>query len=467
MHDKNYKYLASITFKNKQKYCEKHNYPLLLKTDNWKPIPMGFEKAYLIKEALQQYPECKWVFFSECDTFITNMNIKLEDIIENEQNHAVLTTDGNGINSGSFFIRNSPEGINYLNEIINNIGKFNHEQDFFQHCYNSNNYKNIISVYPQRMFNSYIYNCRQYTSMPHCYTKNFNLGLDYFGNNGSWEKGDFMFHLPGMSLDDRIIILDKYNMENNKKSIVFFTWITDDYKNSIVDFDNFYKSFKYFHPDIDLKVFGQDEINKLFNEKKWLYSDNCKASFAKLLYNDYDLVVNIDSDFYIFDRLDEIIKGDYEIAACANYNSCMNVELNKQSVNGIDINYVSKENYIQGGLIASTSKKFWDDYEDLSKKLSKNLPLRENDVLNILFYNGNYKTKILDGDCNFNSTNFKQYYNCASLSRENNVIVLNDKLYLDGKPVKSYHVARGSGRKLRMHQLFSNDVNNWFFSKIL
>jgi hypothetical protein len=65
------------------------------------------------------------------------------------------------------------------------------------------------------------------------------------------------------------------------------------------------------------------------------------------------------------------------------------------------------------------------------------LPLRENDVLNILFYSGNYKTKILDGDCDFNSDNFKCYYNCASLGRENQVYVNtnNDKLYLGNKPV--------------------------------
>ena len=210
MHDKNYTDLANITLKNKQKYCEINNYPLLLKTDNWRPIAMGFEKAYLIKDAIQQYPECKWIFFSECDTFITNMNIKLEDIIQNEERHVVLTTDGNGINAGSFFIRNSPEGNHYLNEIIHSIGKFNNEQDFFQHCYNSNNYKNIISVYPQRKFNSYIYHCNHYTNNKNAFSSNFNLGLDYFGNNGSWEKGDFMFHLPGMPLQYRILILNTF-----------------------------------------------------------------------------------------------------------------------------------------------------------------------------------------------------------------------------------------------------------------
>jgi hypothetical protein len=65
-----------------------------------------------------------------------------------------------------------------------------------------------------------------------------------------------------------------------------------------VDFDAFGLSFKKFYPDIDLIVFNDTTIQKLFSDKPWLNTDNCKASFAKLLYNEYDLVVNVDADFY-------------------------------------------------------------------------------------------------------------------------------------------------------------------------
>ena len=80
----------------------------------------------------------------------------------------------------------------------------------------------------------------------------------------------------------------------------FYTWITANFKNTNTDFDSFYKSFKYFHPEIDLIVFEQPTIDKLFNEKPWLNSTNCKASFAKLICDDYDLLVGVDSDFYFF-----------------------------------------------------------------------------------------------------------------------------------------------------------------------
>lgn len=203
LHNDKYKDLADITFNNKKNYCEKHNYPLLAKTDKWYNIPMGFEKAFLIKDAFVKYPTCEWVFFSECDTMITNMDIKLEDIIKNEDKHFVITTDINGINAGSFFVRNSQQGKEFLQAMIYHIGKCNNEQDFILYSYFiSCNYKNIISLYPQKSFNSYDY---------YVFGDRYPSGLDMFGNNGRWEKGDFIIHFPDRPLQERIDLAKKYS----------------------------------------------------------------------------------------------------------------------------------------------------------------------------------------------------------------------------------------------------------------
>lgn len=248
--------------------------------------------------------------------------------------------------------------------------------------------------------------------------------------------------------------------------IAFYTWMTDDFKYGKIDYNSFHNSFKVFHPDIDLIIFGDQEIHKLFSEKPWLNSENCKPSFAKLIYNDYDLVVNIDSDFYFFDRCQEIIDADYDIAACANYNVYCNTSMKKQTVEDITTPEISEIDYIQGALIASTSKKFWDEYEELNKKLAHKLPIKENDVFNLMWYSGKYKTKILDGDVDYRSPNFKQYYNCASLRREPNAILKNDKVYLDDKPMRSYHCGFGPWRKPRVHELFSKQISEWFYNKV-
>lgn len=246
----------------------------------------------------------------------------------------------------------------------------------------------------------------------------------------------------------------------------FFTYITDDYIKNI-DVDSFTKSFKYFHPDIDLIIFNNQIIQKLVKEKPWLSVTNCKASFAKLIYNDYDLVVNVDSDFYFFDRCHELLEANYDVAACANYNIEQNVSIRQQTIDHYNIPEVTEVNYVQGGLIASTSKEFWDDYEIYSKDLSHRMPIFENDVLNVLWYSGKYKTKILDGDYDYRSDNFKCYYNCSSLSRIHGTKIINDRVYLDNKPMRSYHVAHGwRRRKERVHELFPYEVSKWFYDKI-
>ena len=247
----------------------------------------------------------------------------------------------------------------------------------------------------------------------------------------------------------------------------FYTWITDSHKNTRIDFHSFYKSFKYFHPDIDLIVFEQSTIDKLFNEKPWLNSTNCKASFAKLIYNDYDLLVGVDSDFYFFDRCEEILQANYDIGAAANFNSTINVKLNKQTLKQYEIPEVSYAQYIQGGLIASTNKTFWDEYENMCHDISNDLPIYENDVLNAIWYSNKYKTKVLDGSLDYTSSEFKCYYNCSSLGRIGNTYIENDRVYLDGRPMRSYHVAWGwNRRKERVHELFPKSVSDWFYSKI-
>ena len=47
-------------------------------------------------------------------------------------------------------------------------------------------------------------------------------------------------------------------------------------------------SFKKYHPDIPLMVYRQDKINEIMKGDINFY--NAKPTFAKLLYNDYDLV---------------------------------------------------------------------------------------------------------------------------------------------------------------------------------
>ena len=252
---------------------------------------------------------------------------------------------------------------------------------------------------------------------------------------------------------------------------VFFTIISDSHYAGCRT-DDFIASFKKFHPDIDLVVFRQKEIDDIFNRTPGLTFYNAKATFAKQLVDKYDLVVNIDADHIILSNLTEILDADYDIAAPANYNQWLNSGIRIETFTNLHGpihtgTIVPFENYLQGGLIASTSKKFWDDYESASMKIGHMLGHKENDVLNLLAYMLPYKLKVLDGSTRYGDETFTSYYNCASLGREGEMYVKDNKVWLDGKQVKCYHFARGGIQKPSYESLFSADVVTYIKEKVL
>jgi len=260
---------------------------------------------------------------------------------------------------------------------------------------------------------------------------------------------------------------------------VFFTIISDSHYHGCRT-DDFIKSFKKFHPDIDLVIFGQSDIDEMFASRPELNFYNSKASFAKKLYNDYDLVVNIDADHLIFGRLDSILEGDYDVAAPSNYNAWINCSLETLTMcrgqvvppsvlssGNTDTILVPENKYFQGGLIASTSKLFWDQYENACIKFSHFFGHYENDILNIVCHMLPYKVKVLEGDFIYTNPNFNSYYGCSSLGRENQVVVNNGRLELDGKPFKAYHFARGGRNKPTVAQLFTQEVDEFVKRNVL
>ena len=190
----------------------------------------------------------------------------------------------------------------------------------------------------------------------------------------------------------------------------------------------FVNSFKRFHPDIDLIIFRQDTIDKLFLEKEinW-YS--AKPFFAELLEDKYDFVVNMDADHIILDRMTEVFDNiNYEVGAPWNFNDYENASFEN----------ITEEMYLQGGMIASTSKKFWKTWRKANKDAMKYIR-KENDVMNLVIYNqlSNLSLKIFDKD--------KDYYGCKSLGREPKFYVEGKKTMYMGEQVVAYHYARGGG----------------------
>jgi hypothetical protein len=78
-----------------------------------------------------------------------------------------------------------------------------------------------------------------------------------------------------------------------------------------------------------------------------------------------------------------------------------------------------------------------------------------------------YNVKVLEGHYEYTHPDFNCYYGCASLGRESQIVVNNDRLELDGKPVKAYHFARGGNNKPHPRELFSPEVVNFIYTNIV
>jgi hypothetical protein len=209
IHNNQYQQLADITlYSNRKQYCDHHGYPLVIKNMNDHNIRTCFEKVYVLREALDKHPDCTWIFYSDCDTLVTNMNTKLEDIVSAVPDSVsyVVTTDGNGINAGNFFLRNSPDGRRFLQAWADATNDYANDQEFVIDAYfgkKQDSFKHMMMIMPQRSFNSY-----EYGLILHCFPSR--SATDYFGNPGSWQHGDFLIHWPATTLPHRLHLAEKY-----------------------------------------------------------------------------------------------------------------------------------------------------------------------------------------------------------------------------------------------------------------
>jgi len=195
----------------------------------------------------------------------------------------------------------------------------------------------------------------------------------------------------------------------------------------------FVNSFKRFHPDIPLVVFRQDTIDKVMGDGITFY--NAKPTFAKLLTDKYDRIVNIDSDTIILDRLTEVFDSEWEVGGVWNYNSYENSMFTD----------ITAEMYVQAGMVGSSSKRFWDIWEEANKEAHKYVR-QENDVLNNVWYKDPEVKKMnrVIWDKKHN------YLGCKSLGCEMDFYMEGDKVMCKGEIVKAYHWAKGGNALPKM-----------------
>lgn len=199
MHDQGYQSLATVTCdNNKVPYCDRHGYELAVKTDGWSDV-VYFDKIQYLIDILENNPEVKWVWWLDCDALITNFTKRIEDYVDDNY-HIIMSTDVNGMNCGSFFVKNSLDGIAWLKMILDHKQRYlikkwdNPEQTPMIMTYIK--WRDKIKLVPQKEINSYNYALLYPTLDNH----------DMLGVVGEWAPGDWVLHWPGIPNQSRIQI---------------------------------------------------------------------------------------------------------------------------------------------------------------------------------------------------------------------------------------------------------------------
>lgn len=125
LYDKNYRNIGQYSDRNKKQYSVKHDYDYIVYhhlLDETRPA--AWSKILALLNHLKDY---EWLYWSDADSLIMNMSIKLESLIDNNFNMIISREVGSGnLNTGSFLIKNCVWSEKLLQRIYKQSDFINH-----------------------------------------------------------------------------------------------------------------------------------------------------------------------------------------------------------------------------------------------------------------------------------------------------------------------------------------------------
>lgn len=201
-HDDTYQDFADLVLPGHKKYCDKHNYDLIINKKN--PIK-PFVWTNDIKSILPNY---KWVWMLGIDTMIMNHTIKIEDKVDNDYS-MVVAADRNGPNLHSWLFKNDEKAVSFLNLV------FEKRNDSFYKNHNWTCNKVLHDFYNKPPYNSFfkIVSGRYMNAYDQTF---YNFHLNQKGADSAFKEGDWLLHMAGKTKDERFKIV-----ERREKDIIY------------------------------------------------------------------------------------------------------------------------------------------------------------------------------------------------------------------------------------------------------
>ncbi len=190
--------LAALVIPNLQRYADKHGYDLHV--EKYQDGNVDFVKTKTALKLLENYD---LVFCLEADMLIMNHTKRVTDFIDSRHDFYICK-DINGVNGGSFIIMGTEHGERFLKETNKKEGEFKTEQNVWETLEKYPNHDSMVLFLKHPSINS----------IPYKYYHNFGY-INYQGQleptheMGNFAIGDFILHLPGKPLEERIKIFNE------------------------------------------------------------------------------------------------------------------------------------------------------------------------------------------------------------------------------------------------------------------
>lgn len=199
----NYQSLANIVLPNRQDYCVKHGYNSYVHCGDYYDSSWhsGIQRLKILGDYLFS-SNVDFIWCLDIDAIIMNMTKPVTDYLDDNHDFFICR-DCNGLNAGSFIIRKSEWSRNWLNFLIEKALTINHYwyENRVIHLYEKDPmFVDKIKDLPHPSINSYLYDIYQ--------TYPMNVP-------GNYQTGDFVIHLPGKTLQERLDIFRSPRIQEN------------------------------------------------------------------------------------------------------------------------------------------------------------------------------------------------------------------------------------------------------------
>ncbi|ORX84783.1 hypothetical protein K493DRAFT_86754 [Basidiobolus meristosporus CBS 931.73] len=198
-HDENMPFYVPRGVENKREYAQRHGYQFFLQRNHSADIHESWSKITFTRKLMEENPQIKWFWWIDLDSIIMDPRISLEKLALNSKKIAaykskdiVISWDCNGLNTGSFFVRNSLWARDFLDTMIEysaaDRGMYGEQRVMQRLCRKDQAIMSHFSFPPLRTFAA---------SLSH------KCDLDYEADSVyKYRSGDFLVHFANCGPND-------------------------------------------------------------------------------------------------------------------------------------------------------------------------------------------------------------------------------------------------------------------------